>query len=582
MSIVEDNTNPNVKAQVETARIIQCCEKHYEIFLSALLAIAFVSFMSIGKSSNMTLVSWVVAAVLVLSIRFYFVHWFARLQKNKIGKKHIGVFIVIMLVWGLVWAAGTILFFPLLTTMLQAGWFAMFMVMVAASATSHSVYLSAFFAFSVPYFMSIAWVVSINYPSPFHINAWILTLVMITQVGAARKGQKVILEALRLRFQNQDLIERLRIERDAANKANSAKSKFLAAASHDLRQPLHALTLFSGALEDSLNNKQKACLLIGQINESVQALQGLFNALLDISRLDAGTLKCKKIHFDSRELFEKLKKEFTPLAQEKNLELTWDMTSLPLYTDPTLLELIIRNLVSNALRYTSEGRIVIGMDSSHDLVVISVVDTGIGIPISEQQHIFEEFFQLHNPERDRNKGLGLGLSIVKRVANLIDSDLKLLSAPDMGSQFSISVAKGDGQRVMSSHNSIPQEQMSGAPVVVVIDDELMILSAMQSLLEGWGYKVVSATECEQALQALVESDLTPDCIVADYRLRQEQTGVEAIKRIRAYYNNQIPGLIVTGDIAKERLQFVQHEGLQMLHKPVPPAKLRSYLYNQIR
>lgn len=571
----------DLQLSVENECINACCNKQHGIIFSCLAVLIFIWFMVSDVANATWLTIWFISGLTIVAGRFCYTLLFSRLPPEKRHAFHANIFTAIMLVWGCHMALGTLFFFPLLTVLEQATWFAMFMAMIASSSSSHAVHLPAFYAFSFPYFLGMWWSCVVEFPSEYHINAIIFTFIMISQAASTHKSNRTTKESFRLRFENVDLIEDLKIEKEAAEKANNAKSKFLAAASHDLRQPLHALTLFSSALEDSLNDKTKAIELIGQINDSVDALQGLFNALLDISRLDAGTLICDNTHFNSSTLFEKLQNDFSPLAKEKQLSMHWDMTPVTLYTDPTLLELILRNLVSNALRYTSKGEIQITLAPENEKLCISVADTGIGIQPEKQSLIFDEFVQLHNPERDRTKGLGLGLSIVKRVAKLIESDIHIESTFGEGTVFSITVQKGDPTAIEQQVDERADSIAPSSTNVVVVDDEVAILQGMKSLLEGWGYGVVVAGDVDSAISLLDKSQIVPDSIVADYRLRENKTGVEAIKKIREHYGIEIPALIVSGDIAQDRLQQIKNDGLEMLHKPLKPARLRSFLNNQI-
>ncbi|MFC3120469.1 hybrid sensor histidine kinase/response regulator [Agaribacter flavus] len=514
--------------KIVKAQIKECCRPHIEIFVAAALTIAFTVFICFDTSNKILVFTWAGVAFSILGLRYLFISWFNRIPETDIALIHIRAFSLIMIVWGAGWGIATLLFFPDLSVPKQAAWFAMFMVMVSASASSHAVYLKVFYAFSLPYFVCVVWVVAEAYPSDFHINALAVCLVMITQVGAAKKGNQVILKSLRLRYQNLALIEQLKIQKEAAEQADLSKSKFLAAASHDLRQPLHALSLFSAALDDALDDKEKAKKLTKQINQSVMALQELLDALLDISRLDAGSLTPQKMNFSAQELFDKLRNEFMPLAREKKLSMRWETVSANFYTDPTLLALILRNLLSNAIRYTKEGEIAISLVQEQDAYWIAVKDTGIGIPLADQSRIFNEFIQLHNPERDRNKGLGLGLSIVIRVAKLIGSEIRVESKENIGSTFSLRVTKAQTatHALSDSYNTHTNEHRLGT--VLIIDDEQSILEGMQALLQGWGYQTLLAREQAEALRKIEDENICPDCIIADYRLKNERNGLSAM------------------------------------------------------
>ena len=279
------------------------------------------------------------------------------------------------------------------------------------------------------------------------------------------------------------MVRDLRIQKEAAEEANVAKSKFIATASHDLRQPVHALGLLAGALQGhAMNDDMRR--LVGQIGGSVTAMDGLFDSLLDISRLDAGVVETQIEDFPIQPVLERVCRDYLIEADTKGLRLVWSRCSAIVRTDPFLLERILRNLVSNAVRYTDRGGIVVGCRRGNRLRV-EVWDTGRGIPLEQQGQVFREFFQLETPERDRAKGLGLGLAIVDRLAKLLDCAVTLRSEPGKGSVFMISVALAQGQRL-----GVPSPQ--GAPMfvmprglILVIDDDPVIQSAMQSLL-SWG------------------------------------------------------------------------------------------------
>lgn len=389
-----------------------------------------------------------------------------------------------------------------------------------------------------------------------------------------------LINTFRLRYENTNLVEQLRAQKEEAERANIAKSKFLAAASHDLRQPLHALTLFTSALQETAQS-EKAQKLVGQVDTSVTALKSLFDALLDISRLDAGTIQVEKTHFPLQSLLTRLANDFDPQAREKGLQLHWPTCNFVVYTDINLFEQILRNFLSNAVRYTGQGDIYVQCGSRDGRVYVDVTDTGIGIPPDKVQLIFDEFQQLNNPERDRSKGLGLGLAIVQRTAQLLGHRIDVQSEPGIGSTFSILTDPGNAARVQPD---VPVDcsltsNHCDAALIMVIDDEYSVLEGMDSLLRLWGYEVITASDQQEALERIADEGISPDAIIADYRLRDNRTGIEAVLAIHQQYSVSIPALIVTGDIAAEQLREVHDSGLQILHKPVAPGKLRSFLRN---
>lgn len=559
---------------VYRARVIAVCQKQPAIMLSGLVAIGFTVFLAMGKGADQVLYAWAAITLLLMGVRHAYTVYCSGLSRSEIAPYHAYMFVAIMAVWGSLWCVATLLFFPLLTTLMQAAYFAMFIAMIAVSSSSHAVYLPAFYAFLLPFFLAMGYVVTTHFPSPYHINGIVYCFVLVSLASSTHKGAKVMIESFRLRFENLDLITELKAQKEQAEKANLSKSTFLAAASHDLRQPLHALTLFTCALEETGTAPRR---LMQQIKHSVDALQGLFNALLDISQLDAGTLVVEKVHFNSRDLIDQLANDFDPIAKEKQISMIWDKRPIVLYSDPKLLEQILRNLLSNALRYTPAGQVELSLTVEEQHVAINIIDSGIGIDANQQEQIFEEFMQLGNPERDRNKGLGLGLAIVKRVTTLLNHEIKLRSTPAKGSTFTLVVDIGDLERVKGNPISTPLVEQEGSGTVLVIDDEAAIREGMAVLLGKWGFDVVTAADLESALKKLLDSDTVPDFIIADYRLKENLTGVDAIESLRMEFNEDIPAIIMSGDIGEQRLREVRDAGLSMLHKPVPPIKLRQFL-----
>jgi signal transduction histidine kinase/CheY-like chemotaxis protein len=358
--------------------------------------------------------------------------------------------------------------------------------------------------------------------------------------------------------------------------ASTAKSRFLAAASHDLRQPMHALGLFVARLRETVHARD-AVHTIEQIEASVRALDQLLDALLDISRLDAGVLKPRLEDFQVQPLLARMQTEFLPAAQAKGLRLSVMPSRLVVRSDPVLLERILMNLMSNAVRYTSLGGIIVGARRREGHARLEIWDSGPGIPVEKQQAIFQEFYQLGNPERDRSKGLGLGLAIVKRLAQLLEHPLDLTSSPGRGSRFSIELPLGEARRVTPPPRlRKPPGDLSGA-FVVVVEDERLVREGMQDLLTQWGCQVVTAGSAMEAAARLAEHDRIPDLIISDYRLRDGETGIQAISRLQAEYPVSIPALLISGDTAPERLREARESGLRLLHKPVPPARLRAML-----
>jgi signal transduction histidine kinase len=384
----------------------------------------------------------------------------------------------------------------------------------------------------------------------------------------------------RLTLENEGLVRELRVQKEAADEANVAKSKFIATASHDLRQPVHALGLLVGALQGyPMNDEMRR--LVGQIGGSVTAMDGLFNSLLDISRLDAGVVESQVEDFSIEALIERVCRDHLAEAKAKGLRLVSVGCSAIVRTDPFLLERILRNLVSNAVRYTDRGRVVVGCRRGNGLR-IEVWDTGRGVPLKLQREIFREFVQLGNVERDRAKGLGLGLAIVDRLAKLLDCPVTLRSTPGAGSVFQVSVPLADRQRLPAPSSQDAPISATARGLILVIDDDSVIQSAMRSLLTSWGHDVIAAGSDAEMQDRIATLSRRPDLIICDYRLRDGENGIIAIKRLQSRYNKRIPAVLITGDTASDRLREAQESGLILLHKPVAEIKLRATVGNLMR
>ncbi|MDP2707172.1 MAG: NahK/ErcS family hybrid sensor histidine kinase/response regulator, partial [Burkholderiales bacterium] len=359
--------------------------------------------------------------------------------------------------------------------------------------------------------------------------------------------------------------------------ANQAKSRFLAAASHDLRQPMHALGLFIARLRDMIQFPE-ARRLVEQAEASVSALRQLLDALLDISRLDAGILTPNIEDFPVDAVLARMESGFGPVAREKALKFRVVPCRAGVRSDPVLLERVLLNLVANAVHYTERGGVVVGCRRRGDKLRIEVWDSGIGIPQDKQREIFQEFSQLGNPERDRSKGLGLGLAIVERLARLLNHSIAVISTPGKGSVFAIELP-----RAMTPVRAVAAEppRIMGVELnnmaVLVVDDEALVREGMRELLASWGCHVVIAASGEEALARLSADDRLPDLIVSDYRLPEGETGIEVIERVQSALPVRIPAVLISGDTAPERLREAKASGYHLLHKPVQPAKLRALL-----
>ncbi|HKU13197.1 MAG TPA: hybrid sensor histidine kinase/response regulator [Steroidobacteraceae bacterium] len=486
------------------------------------------------------------------------------------------------IVGGLIVSAGVAWIMSSNRVDLQAISLLMVCVFTSGAVVAFGAYLPAFITFFVA--ASIApmlWLIThggIVYGS----LAVMYVVWFVAVVEIARRTAAAFVESLLLRFENLDLVENLRREKVAAEQANAAKSRFLAAASHDLRQPVHALSLFVAAMRPRTMDDEARGLL-DHIDDSVRAMGGLFGGLLDISRLDAGVVEVNRGPVAVQPLLERVCRDYEVQAQAKGLQLVLHECSLSVTSDPLLLERVLRNIIANAVSYTDRGRVVVGCRRGREHLSIQVWDTGRGIPRHEQEHVFQEFYQLGNPERDRTKGVGLGLAIVRRLTQLLGHTLTVRSELGKGSLFEIGAPYADSTAGTTTQTGeFPSPFLAHTVgLILVIDDEVAIQIAMKSLLESWGYEAITAGSCDEMLERIATHRTAPRLIISDYRLRDNASGIDAIERLRSEYNDEIPGMLITGDTAADRLREAQESGFLLLHKPVPNHRLRASIAHLI-
>jgi two-component system CheB/CheR fusion protein len=367
--------------------------------------------------------------------------------------------------------------------------------------------------------------------------------------------------------------EALRSAMRQAEMANIAKSRFLAAASHDLRQPLQTLALLQGLLATTVEGKQ-AQELVGRLDETLDAMSGMLNTLLDINQIEAGTIRPNMTDFPIHDLLTNMRDQFAYHAQAQGLALRVVPCSLAIRTDPRLLEQMVRNLISNALKYTPHGKVLLGCRRRGDHVRIEVWDTGVGIPPDELQAIFEEYHQVENPARERGRGLGLGLSIVQRLGNLLGHRVHVLSNPGRGSVFGIEVPRSPpsfslpSTALPSATQLEPVNRHQARPAVLAVEDDQELRELLAVVLRQAGYDVTTAPNGLAALDLVAHQNLRPRIILADYNLPGEMDGLHLAAHIRDRLGHEIPAIILTGDISAGTLRDVERQNCARLNKPV--------------
>lgn len=448
---------------------------------------------------------------------------------------------------------------------------------------------ASFYAFLLPTVLPVlsrnAW----EGDGPHLAVALIVFVMTLSIIGVQRRNAAMIVESLRNRYRNLELVERLRRQndelqhaRELSEQASRAKSRFFAAASHDLRQPLHALGLFAAALSEK--TREPAVLhVVHSINASVEALESLFNELMDISRLEAGVIHPNPVHFPLARVFNRLALDFEPEASERGLDLIVRPCPQTVRSDPLLLERILRNLVTNALRYTRRGGVLIGARTRGALLSIEVWDTGPGIAADQRGRIFEEFVQLDHPVHGARKGMGLGLAIVARLCRLLGHEITLDSRPGRGSVFRLQVPLGVAQPLAAppGTSQSPVPSLEGVRVMVIDDDEA-VLAGMRVLLDGWGVRIFAGLDAPEALREVERAGVTPELLITDLCLANGVSGFEVTRELRRRFGAATPAILITGSVTPEHAEQARAEGLHFLLKPVTPARLRTLIHFKLR
>ena len=374
----------------------------------------------------------------------------------------------------------------------------------------------------------------------------------------------------------QDVNLALETARKEADEANIYKTRFLAAASHDILQPLSAARIYTACLADMLR-KEANKELIPKIDRSLQSVEDILGALLELSRYDTGKMVPEIKAFYLQDLFDQLALEFEPVAALKGLEFKLVSTSCVVGTDERLMRRILQNLISNAIKYTDNGRVLIGARRRGDAVEIQVLDSGSGIPDDKREEIFKEFQRLAQAEGSNEEGVGLGLSIVRRISDLLGHEISFVSRLGRGTCFGVFVPLSNDTPEPKTARVINRGASDVAGWrILCVDDEVSVLDSMELLLGGWGAIVMRAQSIDEALAQVDDGGDVPDLIIADYHLGNG-TGIEAIEAIRALTKADVAAIIVTGDHSAETQRDVKWRGLDMLRKPVKPASLRSVI-----
>jgi signal transduction histidine kinase/CheY-like chemotaxis protein len=523
--------------------------------------------------------SWLVIITTILLARWRILTRLPSMQDVSIHQRE-RIAVSLSLANGLAHGA-SLLFFPEFTLAERSILTLMLAGLTTGAVGTTAGHLKTYLAFTLPVIipLAIAWGVT---PVPggntlTQLGLPVLLLFFgLVLIGLAKEYSAFFIESFQIRNQQTEMNERLQAALDDAVSANEAKTRFLASASHDLRQPIHALSLFTGALMRRKHSAETTEIL-SHLNTAVENLSTQMSTLLDMSKLDAGIVESHPAPLDLQACLEQLRLEFSAEAAEKQLQLEL-VGNRPAHvmTDSEHFDRIMRNLLSNALRYTDKGSIRIELAPDGTDWAITVRDTGRGIPKEEQQRIFDEFYQVDNPHRDRTQGLGLGLAIVKRLTSLLEIRIELASQEHVGTAITLRLPKYDYQATGRDEKS-PDISLEGVRILCV-DDEIEVRAALEALLKDMGCPVQSAEGTEHAVARA--RDDKPDILIADLRLAHGDDGIRTIRAVREIHPG-LPALLITGDTAPDRLNLAKETGITLLHKPVSSEELTRAIHREL-
>lgn len=543
-----------------------------------------VAFVFWGRVSDSHLLIWTVGALLISVLRYGLAWQYNALSEESRHHGHwLLAFIGTSICSGIIWGGAGMFLFQRLSGLDAVLLYGAIIGLSAGCVVIASYSVLGYFAFSIPAIgLSAFDMLSRHDIESVALGGMMIVLFLII-TKAAFNQQQDAKRATRLLFENMDLIEQLQTQKAIAEKADADKSRFLAAASHDLRQPLHAMQLYLSSVNPTLGLTKQPQVWQG-LQRSMDSLHALFNSLLDLSRLDAGMLEPNWQAFSLKALVDGFIEEYIAQAQQKGLQLFLPAPDVAVCSDPALLETIIRNLLSNAIRYTATGSVTLNWSKhSETTVLLEVIDTGVGIPSGYQQEIFNEYFQINNPERDKNKGLGLGLAIVRRLAKLLRCDISVSSSQVGGATFYLMLPAADTAQPLSrlADQASASQEFSGVNVWIV-DDEALVREGMTHLLERWGCQVTAFDGLAEVTAYWRQTQQMPDMVIADYRLRNHENGAQVLTKLSAFFKANVPGLIITGDTSPERLREAQSQGFPLMFKPVNEARMKIFMRQSLR
>jgi len=566
-----------MRIRAEQVRLLY---QHLFFALSAVTVVSiFTCIMFWETDTRGALAGWLIANLLVVVVRGASGYRYFRCSDEADAGRWGAIFSFGALLSGILWGALPWLtmdassLFNVFTIMLMT------FAMVTGAVGSHSSYPVAYFCYALPAMGLLIARIAMEGESFLQGHGFLYPVILmlaflLIDLGYSIMQWRMIRTSILQRYENRDLLQTLAEKRAEAEKANEGKSQFLAAASHDLRQPLHALELQLELLdvEKSEPGRQQA---IANIRQSSRALAGLLNTLFDISRLDSGQIEVNRRQLMLSELMRELADEWQLQFSRKARALRVRVIDAIVESDPVLLKRILRNLVVNALNHT-DGDVLLGARVRGEHIRIEVWDQGPGLSEDDMEKIFVEFCQLNNPERDRDKGVGLGLAIVHRLAELLDHQIELKSWYGKGSCFSLQLPRHSASDALRSTPEARHSNDVSGMFVLLVEDEVSIRESMIRLLRSWDCEVLAAASGRELMSEIGNHQYPPpDAMVVDFRLRGEETGVQVLQGVRKYFNAAIPALMITGEAGVD--SGISIPQLVVLQKPVEPTTLNNAL-----
>ncbi len=517
------------------------------------------------------LILWLLPAIGSSLFVYYFVRDASKNGANssqiRLKRSIVGAFTV-GLAWGL---------FPLFFFMPDDGFYTVLIICIFTGFVSGGV--SSTFAYSPSFYMF-----ALGAYIPFFIRllitgeiihqalAALITVYIFTLCMLSRNTSALFKQTANANFEKASLVEELAYEKNVALDAVESKTKFLASASHDLRQPVNAIGLFANSLKSKHSNDKKLAIL-NKIDQSVNALNSMLHGFLEISRLDAGIVKNDPMHVRLSSNVNQILDDFAEEIKKNNVKVKLP-ANLTIYIDPQIFKRVVTNIIDNAIKYTPKGGIFIGAKAQNNKVRLVIIDSGVGISADKIDNIFNEFEQLNNPERDRKKGIGLGLSIARRLCVIGGINLEVSSKLGKGTRVVLEFKQGVYSSAIELPTIAPSYDLSKL-VILVIEDEKDILEAMGLLIGDWGSQCILSESPQEALVKLQKIDQCPDLILSDYRLRNSESGLDAIEYIRDEYNSRIPAIVITGDTSPKSFSALEETNQSVLHKPIKADVLKQ-------